>query len=124
MAIYGGDSVVSKPSKASDPMADIDKRYDEAVQLKEQGDLKGAVAALKEIVSEQPEHVVSHAALAVYQQQLGEDDDAISHAIKVTELEPDDNFSFVQLSVIYQRCGRIPEAEAAMAKAHEVNMRR
>ncbi len=35
----------------------------------------------------------------------------------MTELEPNDPFSFTQLSVICQRCGLIPEAEEAMATA-------
>ena len=35
-----------------------------------------------------------------------------------TELEPNDPFSFTQLSVICQRCGKIPEAEAAMDDFH------
>ncbi len=52
-------------------------------------------------------------ALAVYQQKLGRFDDAIHHAKKVTELAPEDAFSFTQLSVIYQRCGKIFEAEDA-----------
>jgi len=41
----------------------------------------------------------------------------VSHAQKVTELEPNDPFSFTQLSVICQRCGKIPEAEDAMARS-------
>ena len=54
---------------------------------------------------------------------MGKLDEAISHALKVTELEPNDSFSFTQLSVIYQRCGRIAEAEDAMARAHQVQMK-
>jgi len=51
-------------------------------------------------------------------------DEAILHARRVTELEPNDPFSFTQLSVIYQRCGKIPEAEEAMARAHMLQGRR
>ena len=47
---------------------------------------------------------------------------AIEHAVKVAELEPDDPFSFTALSVIYQRCGRIPEAEHAKAMAYQKQM--
>ena len=49
---------------------------------------------------------------------LAESDKAIAHAQKVVELEPDDTFSYTALSVIYQRCGKIPEAEDAKAKAY------
>lgn len=105
-------------------MADLDQLYDEANELKEQGDLEGAVAKLKEIVAIDPGHVLSHAAMAVHLQRLGRPDEAIEHAVKVTELEPNDSFSFTQLSVIYQRCGRILPAEEAMARAREIQMMR
>lgn len=105
-------------------MATPDEMYDQAAELKEQGDLEGAVAKLRELVEADPNYCLAHSALAVHLHKLGQPDDAIGHAIKVTELEPSDPFSFTQLSVIYQRCGRIQEAEDAMAKAHEIQARR
>ena len=51
-----------------------------------------------------------------------EADKAIAHAQRVVELEPDDAFSYTALSVIYQRCGRIPEAEHAKAMAWQKQM--
>lgn len=101
-------------------MSNPDKMYDEAVKLKEQNNLEGAVAKLQEVVQIDPNHALSHSALSVYLQKLGRFDDAIRHAIKVTEIEPNDPFSFTQLSVIYVRCGKIQEAEDAKAKAHEL----
>lgn len=103
-------------------MSNPDKKYDEAVKLKEQGDLEGAVGILQGIVQEDPKHALSHSALAVYLQKLHRADEAIAHAIKVTEIEPDDPFSFTQLSVIYVRCGKIQEAEDAMARARMMQM--
>lgn len=102
-------------------MSNPDQQYDEAVKLKEAGDLEGAVKVLKGIVETTPTHVLSHSALAVYLQKVGRPDDAIQHAIKVTELEPNDPFSFTQLSVIYVRCGKIQEAEDAKARAHALS---
>lgn len=93
------------------------KMYDAAMKLKSAGNLEGCVDALKAILEPHPGHIQTHMALAVYQQKLGRFEDAIHHAKKVTELAPDDAFSFTQLSVIYQRCGKIFEAEDAMAKA-------
>ncbi len=104
-------------------MSSPDSLYDEANQLKEQGDLEGAVAKLEEVVKMDESHALSHAALGVYLHRLGRIDDAIKHATRVTEIEPDDAFSFTQLSVILQRCGKILEAEDAMAKAREIQMR-
>ena len=97
-----------------------DELYDAANELKEQGDLEGAVAQLEQIIAADDRHVLAHSALAVHLQKLGRLEQAVAHARKVAELEPDDSFSFTQLSVIYQRCGMIREAEDAMAKSHEV----
>ncbi len=98
-------------------MADVNAMYDAAIKLKDGGDLAGAATALEAIEAIDPAHVLTHSALAVILQRLGRLDDAIGHAIKVTELDPHDPFSFTQLSVIYQRCGKIQEAEDAMARA-------
>lgn len=92
--------------------------YDEAVRMKESGDVEGAVDHLFKILEVDNDHLHANMALAVYLQRLNRPEESIKHAIRVTEIEPNDPFSFTQLSVIYQRCGRIPEAEDAMAKAH------
>ncbi len=96
--------------------------YDEAIRIKDSGDMDGAVAKLREVLDVDPVHSDTHSALAVYLQKLGDCDAAIEHAIKVVEIAPDDPFSYTQLSVIYMRCNRIPEAEEAKAKAHMVQM--
>jgi len=98
-------------------MANPNEMYDAAVELKDQGDLEGAIAKLNEILATDPNHVLTHSALAVNLQKLGKLEEAVGHARKVTEIEPDDAFSFTQLSVIFQRCGLIQEAEDAMAQA-------
>jgi Flp pilus assembly protein TadD len=97
--------------------------YDEAVKLKDAGDLEGAVAKLREVLEIDPNHADTHSALAVYLQRLGQLQPAVEHAKKVCEIKPDDPFSYTQLSVIYVRCGMIPEAEEAKAQAHAVQMR-
>jgi Flp pilus assembly protein TadD len=103
-------------------MSNIDQLYDVANDLKEQGDLEGAVGKLREILSIDPNNVLCHAAIAINLQKLDQFDDAILHAQKVAELDPKDSFSFTQLSVIYQRCGRIPEAEEAKTRARAIQM--
>ncbi len=98
-------------------MATPDEMYDEAVAIKDRGDMDGAIAKLTEILAIDPNHVLAHSALAVNLQKAGRPNEAIQHALRVTELEPSDPFSFTQLSVIFQRCGKIPEAEMAMDRA-------
>ena len=99
-----------------------DQLYNEANALKTQGDLEGAVAKLREILAIDEKHTLSHMALAINLQRLGQFDESIRHALRAVELEPNDPFSYTQLSVIYQRCGRIPEAEDAKARAQMLQM--
>jgi predicted Zn-dependent protease len=95
-----------------------DQMYDAASKLKEAGDLAGAVEALLKIIDVDKDHLHTNMALGVFMQKLDRIEEAINYAVRVTEIQPEDPFSFTQLSVIYQRCGKIPEAEDAMAKAH------
>lgn len=99
-------------------MPAVHEIYDEAIRLKDAGNLEGAVAKLQEVLAIDPAHTDTHSALAVYNQRLGKFDEAIAHAQKVVELLPNDAFSYTQMSVIYMRCGKIYEAEEAKARAH------
>ena len=96
--------------------------YDQAADLRDSGDKETAVAKLEEAVAIDPKFAIGHGMLAKLYADLAKADQAIEHALKVAELEPDDAFSFTALSVIYQRCGRIPEAEHAKAVAWQKNM--
>ena len=96
--------------------------YDQAVELRDKGDKPGAVAKLEEAVATDPAFAIGHGLLAKLYVDLAETDRAILHAKKVVELEPDDTFSYTALSIIYQRCGKIPEAEHAKAIAFNKQM--
>ena len=56
-------------------------------------------------------------ALATAQSKLGRQEEAISTLQRVIELTPNDAFAFTSLSIFLQRQGKVPEAEAASAKA-------
>jgi predicted Zn-dependent protease len=99
-------------------MATAHELYDQAVDLRDSGDRPGAIAKLEEAVALDTNFAIGHGMLAKLYVDLAESDKAIFHAKKVVELEPDDTFSYTALSVIYQRCGKIPEAEHAKAIAH------
>jgi tetratricopeptide (TPR) repeat protein len=96
--------------------------YDQAADLRDQGNKEAAVAKLEEAVALDPGFAIGHGMLAKLYADLANAEEAIAHALKVAELEPDDAFSFTALSVIYQRCGRIPEAEHAKAMAWQKQM--
>ena len=96
--------------------------YDEALDLRDSGDKPAAIAKLEQAIAIDPAFAIGHGMLAKLYADLAETDKAIEHAKKVVELEPDDTFSYTALSVIYQRCGRIPEAEHAKAMAYNKQM--
>ena len=94
--------------------------YDEADKLKDAGKLEEAVLKLNEAISADADYALAHSALAVVFTRLKRHDEAIRHAMNVCRLEPNDPFSFTAMSVTYQRAGKIPEAEDAMARARAI----
>ena len=98
-------------------MPTVDQRYDEAIELQQEGKLEEAVGKLSALIADQPDYALGHAALSVFYGKLGRHDEAIEHARKVCELEPDDSFSFMAMSLICQRAGRPAEAEQALGLA-------
>ena len=101
-------------------MSETIERYDRAMAHKDAGDREAAVEELSAIVAAEPEHLLSHSALAVYLEKLGRADEAVAHAERVTELDPEDAFSWTQLAVICQRCGRSDQGDQAMAHARSL----
>jgi tetratricopeptide (TPR) repeat protein len=112
-------------------MSDSAALYDEADKLKDAGKLGDAVAKLNESLQADPNYSLAHAALAVVLQKLGQHDEALAHAKRVCELDPDDPFSFTALSVTYQRAfagtnntAYIRMAEDAMERSRMLQSRR
>lgn len=100
-------------------MPTVDQLYDEAIELQQAGKMDEAVGKLEGLIVEQPDFALAHAALSVFYGKQGRHDDAVEHAQRVCELEPDDPFSYMAMSLICQRAGRIPQAEHAMGMAME-----
>ena len=98
-------------------MTDREDRYAAAEALKNEGKLAEAVSSLEGLVSDQPDFALAHSALAAWCTRLERHDEAIRHARRVCELEPNDPFSYTALSVACMRGGRIAEAEDALARS-------
>jgi tetratricopeptide (TPR) repeat protein len=98
-------------------MPTTDELYSEHEKLKDAGKLAEAAAALEKALELDADFTLAHSALAVLYGRLNRHADAIRHGLKVCELEPNDPFSFTAMSVTFQRAGKIPEAEEAMARA-------
>jgi len=93
--------------------------YDVAIELQQQGRLEEAVGKLHEILKQEETYALAHAALSVFYSRLQRHEEATAHARRVCELEPDDPFSFIALSLICQKAGRLEEAERAMLQARQ-----
>lgn len=98
-------------------MATSVEMYDEAIQLEQTGQIEAAIGKLQEILQQDPQYALAHAALSVFYGKLGRYDEAVQHGQQFCELEPEDPFSYVALSLICQKAGRIVEAELAMVQA-------
>jgi len=98
-------------------MNGAEERYQAAELLKDDGRLAEAVAALESVVADHPTFTLAHSALAAWCTRLDRHEDAIRHARRACELEPNDPFSYTALSVACMRGGRIAEAEDALARS-------
>jgi len=91
--------------------------YYAALDLMADGKLEDAVAAYRESLAVDPAFTEAMHGLARALQDLQRYDEAIGVAQKITELDPDDVLAHTSLSVLYQKKGMIPEAEAEGNKA-------
>ena len=98
--------------------------YNEADRLKDDGQIDAAIEKLHELLALDDRYVLAHSALAVVYGKANQHDKAIEHGVRVSELEPNDSFSWTALSVTYQRAFAgtdehkyIQMAEDAMAKS-------
>ena len=111
-------------------MADVNALYAEAEKLKDDQQFEAAIEKLNECLEKDPNHALSHLALAVVYGKVGQHDKACGHGEKACEVEPTEAFNFTALSVTYQRAWAgtqqqeyIAKAEEAMAKAHALEGR-
>jgi len=91
--------------------------YYAALDLMANGDLEQSVAAYRESLNADPTFTEAMHGLARALQDLERYDDAITVARQIAEVDPDDVLAHTSLSVLYQKKGMIPEAEAEGAKA-------
>ncbi len=103
-------------------MAIKEELYDQAIELQQKGQLDEAVKRLEEIVRQWPDYALAYAALSVFYSRQERHAEAVACAEKVCELEPEDPFSFVALSLICQKAGEIRKAEMALMEARRAQM--
>ena len=94
------------------------------MKLKDSGQPEAAIEKLGELLTGNDTYALAYSALAVLYGKLNQHDKAVANAVRVSELAPEDSFSWTALSVIYQRAFAgtneqryIQLAEDAMAKS-------
>ncbi len=96
---------------------EAEDHYYNALDLMADGQLEKAVSAYQASIETDPTFTEAMHGLARALQDLQRYDDAIEVAKKIAEIDPDDVLAHTSLSVLYQKKGMIPEAEAEGAKA-------
>ena len=91
--------------------------YYAALDLVVGGELERALAEYQKAVDADPTFTEAMHGLARALQDVGRLDEAITVAKRIAELDPDDVLAYTSLSVLYQKKGMIPEAEAEANKA-------
>jgi Flp pilus assembly protein TadD len=91
--------------------------YYSALDSMAEGKLDDAVTAYRDSLTADPTFTEAMHGLARALQDLQRYDEAITVAQRIAELDPDDVLAHTSLSVLYQKKGMIPEAEAEGAKA-------
>ena|ERR1041384_736808 len=91
--------------------------YYAALDLYAEGQYEQAVAAYQQSIAADPTFPDALHGLARAYQDMNKLDEAIEVSKKIAELEPDDVLAHTSLSILYQKKGMVPEAEAEGNKA-------
>jgi Flp pilus assembly protein TadD len=91
--------------------------YYAALDLVADGEKESALAEYQQAIAIDPSFTEAMHGLAKILQDVNQLDEAIVVASRITEIDPDDILAHTSLSVIYQKKGMIPEAEAEGNKA-------
>lgn len=91
--------------------------YFVALDLVTDGEHERALTEYEKSLVADPTFTEAMHGLARALQDLGRLDEAIAVAQRIAEIDPDDVLAYTSLSVLYQKKGMIPEAEAEGAKA-------
>jgi Flp pilus assembly protein TadD len=91
--------------------------YYAALDLMAEGQAEASLAEFRNSVEADPTFTEAMHGLARALQDLERFDEAIEVSKRIADLDPDDILAHTSLSVLYQRKGMIPEAEAEGNKA-------
>jgi Flp pilus assembly protein TadD len=97
----------------ADARQTAEDRYYHALDLYAEGRHEDAVAAYQQSVAADPTFTEAMHGLARAYQDMNRLDEAIEIANRIAQLDPNDVLAHTSLSILYQKKGMVPEAEAA-----------
>ena len=107
---------------ADDARQKAEDHYYAALDLVAEGEQERALAEYQLSLAADPVFTEAMHGMARTLQDLDRLDEAIAVAKRIAELDPDDVLAYTSLSVLYQKKGMIPEAEAEANKAQDSGM--
>jgi len=108
----------------ADQETDLEELFFEGSDLHGEGRHAEAMACFDKCLEIDPTYADALLGKAMVHLAREEFDQAIALGNRLVELSPDDVLSYTNLSMFYQRAGRIAEAEEAGAKARMLDWKR
>ncbi len=109
---------------AEDANAGVERRVDEALDAMAAGRPEAAIPMLREALAVCPEDGAASHALLRALEDAGRVEEALGMARGMVERHPDDPLVQTRLSILLQRVGDVPAAEAASARARVLEWKR
>jgi tetratricopeptide (TPR) repeat protein len=106
-----------RPPSNADARSLAQNSYDQAVEDLAQGELAAAISGFRASLAADPTFSDAAHGLIHALKNFGDLDEAIEITQALIAAHPDDTLAHTSLSILYQRQGRIPEAEAAALRA-------
>ncbi len=108
----------------NDEISEIEELFYEGTDLHGEGKSDEAMACFDKCLEIDPDYADAILGKAMVHASREEYEPAIEFAKRLVEIDPDDVLAYTNLSVFYQRAGKIPEAEEAGAKARMLDWKR
>jgi len=99
------------------PNPDAEDHYYAALDLFADGEHEKAIAEYRAAIAADPTYTEAMHGLARACQDLERYDEAIEISERIAQLDPEDVLAHTSLSILYQKKGMVPEAEAEANKA-------
>ncbi len=110
-------TVISKSNRPRTTSRTADDLYYAAIEHIADGRPAAAVDAFRSALALRPTHSDARHGLILALDAAGKTEEGIATAQQLIADQPDDVLAWTSLSILYQHAGRVPEAEAASAKA-------